>query len=199
MISFSHTGEKSWVPIFKVISDSLSSALSAAVGPRAAGTAVVLPARLPPGRQSLSVFNKLCSSLKPLCCDCCSYCVTLRSTLNCIHICVSVGQCKSAQEELFDWHIWNWGKALLSPGVLRGIALCNLLPSFRGTELGQGWGEGPLPAEQQQRIWPVYVLGQSHLWWFSDKAFNSFYWCNNWSPNSAAWDAARHFQWAQIK
>lgn len=87
---------------------------------------------------------------------------------------------------------------LLSPGVLWGISACNLLPSFCSMELGQGWGEGPLPAEQQQRIWPVYVLGQSHFWWFSEKAFNSFSWCNNWSPNSA-WDAARQFQWAWIK
>lgn len=39
--------------------------------------------------------------------------------------------------------IWNWGKAVLSPGGLGGIALCNLLPSCCGMDLGQGQEGGP--------------------------------------------------------
>ena len=163
---------------------------SAAVGQKAAGTTVVMPAQLPRGRQSLSVFNKLCNSLKPLRCGCYFLFVTLRSTLY-----SHKWLCRSMQispEGTFpltllgtEWkwyfHLEDWKELI--------FVIC----------FGAGTGGRALfhLSNGSMSIWSMYLLGWLLSWCFSDKALNSFYSCNNWS-DGAAWDAAKHFQWAQI-
>lgn len=115
----------------------------AAVRPKAAGTTVVLPAQLPPGRQSLPLFSKLCNNLKPLSCGCYFYFVALRSTLTVFIYVALLVNANQPRENFPTSIIWNWGKVVLAPGRLRGIALCNLLLSCWRTDLGQRQEGGP--------------------------------------------------------
>lgn len=79
--------------------------------PKAAGTTVMLPAQLPPGRQSLSLFNKLCNNLKPLLCGCYFYFVAFRSTLTVFIYVALLFNANQLRGNFPTSIIGNWGES----------------------------------------------------------------------------------------
>lgn len=94
-----------------LIPPELCPLLPVVVRPKAAGTTVMLPAQLPPGRQSLSLFNKLCNNLKPLLCGCYFYFVALRSTLTVFIYVALLVNANQLRGNFPTSIIGNWGES----------------------------------------------------------------------------------------